>query len=274
MAVKCRILKSGYSEITQYYGGDNNHLGIDLVGKNYTVDTVLAHSDGVISYVQTNQKNNPSSTGNASYGNYIKINHGGGYFTLYAHLDKVNVKVFDKVRKGQIIGTMGNTGNSYGAHTHFEVYKNNIRVNPLEYLDKNLFESVTETVKKDEFKNQLKVNVNNLNVRLNPSTDAPIIGLAKYNGIYNYYESKLLGDYTWYKIADNEWLANKDNWCTIYLKKENLDEIEKLKDEINSLKEIIKNLKEDQHYKVFITPKNGLYYINLKKNQKLIYKSD
>lgn len=190
MASKCRVLKGGYCEITQYYGGNNNHLGIDIVGQNYTLDTVIAHSDGVVSLIQTGQVNNPGSTGNASYGNFIKIDHGDGYFTLYAHLDKVYVKLGDTVKKGAEIGYMGNTGNSYGAHTHFEVWKNNTRTNPLEYLDKDLFESITKPVQRDESKNQLKVNVDDLRVRVAPSTSSEILGMAELNGIYNYFETK------------------------------------------------------------------------------------
>lgn len=276
MASKCRVLKGGYCEITQYYGGSGNHLGIDIVGKNYTIDTVVAHSEGTVIFIQTGQKNNQGSTGNASYGNFVKLSHGKGYFTLYAHLDTVNVKVGDKVKKGQIIGMMGNTGNSYGAHLHFEVYKNNTRTNPLSYLDADLFSTTTNTVSRDENKNQLKVNVNDLRIRKSPSINSEIIGMSLENGIYNYYETKNEDGYNWYKVADNQWLANKDNWCTIYPKKE-LDlelneEIQKLKEQIKLLEQENADLKENSSNSVFVAPRSGLYYIELQENEQLVYK--
>ena len=86
------------------------------------------------------------STGNASYGNCVKIKHNNGMYTLYAHLANVRVGINQYVKKGQDIGYMGNTGNSYGSHLHFEVFNaNNSRVNPEPYLDKDLDDSVTCT---------------------------------------------------------------------------------------------------------------------------------
>lgn len=275
MATKCRILKGGYCEITQYYGGENNHLGIDIVGKNYTIDTVLAHTSGTVVLIQTGQVNNQGSTGNASYGNFVKINHGNGYYTLYAHLNNVSVKVGDKVKIGQELGEMGNTGNSYGSHTHFEVFKNNVRVNPLEYLDKDLFNSVTESVTRDENKNQLKVNVDDLRVRKEASINSEIIGIAKQNAIYNFYEKVNKDGYTWYRIDDNEWIANKDNWLTIYDINSNSDnnEIQILKDKITLLEKENQQLKEmNNQFNTFVVSKTDFYYIKLSENEKLIYK--
>ena len=69
-----------------------------------------------------------SSRYNSSYGNYCIINHGNGYATLYAHQKQLPlVKVGDTVSKGQVIGYVGNTGNSYGAHLHFELRVNGVR---------------------------------------------------------------------------------------------------------------------------------------------------
>ena len=272
--IACRVLKSGFCEITQEYG--NNHIGIDIVGKNYTIDTVVAHSDGIVTIIQTGGVNNQGSTGNASYGNFIKIEHNNGYQTLYAHLDTVNVKVGNRVKKGDILGIMGNTGNSYGAHLHFEVWKNNVRINPYEYLNKDLFESI-EIILRDENKNQLKVNVDDLRIREDASINSKILGVALLNGIYNYYETKENDGYTWYRIGDNKWLAANDDWIIIYPKKEEqLDknlEIENFKKEINTLTEENKNLKEQlENFKIFIAPKEDFYYIKLSKNQNLIYK--
>jgi hypothetical protein len=103
-----------------------------------TGEPVVAHSDGTVVFCQTGQKNNTNATGNASYGNCVKIDHGDGYTTLYAHLAKITVKKGDRVDRGQVIGTMGNTGRSFGMHLHFEVRKVEQRVDPTPYLEKDL----------------------------------------------------------------------------------------------------------------------------------------
>lgn len=131
-----RILKNGEIRITNKYGG--SHGGVDVVKAPSNLETVIAHSSGKVVFCQTGHKNNKGSTGNASYGNCVRIDHGNGYSTLYAHLDKVYVKLGDEVKQGQDIGYMGNSGNSYGAHLHFEVRKDNVRIDPTEYTDKDL----------------------------------------------------------------------------------------------------------------------------------------
>ncbi len=136
-----RILKSGTHRITNGYS--SKHTAVDVVKAPSALDAILAHSAGTVVFCQTGHKNNNGSTGNASYGNCVRIDHGNGYSTLYAHLDKVYVKVGQTVTEGQEIGFMGNTGNSYGAHLHFEVRKDNKRINPTEYLNKDLPLSVS-----------------------------------------------------------------------------------------------------------------------------------
>ena len=68
------------------------------------------------------------------YGNQVLIDHGNGYVTRYAHLDKIHVKAGASVDKNQQIGTMGNTGRSTGPHLHFEVIYNGVRRNPQGFL--------------------------------------------------------------------------------------------------------------------------------------------
>ena len=68
------------------------------------------------------------------YGNHLIIDHGNGFQTLYAHLSKIYVKVGQTVNSGDSIGQMGSTGRSTGIHLHFEVIKNGVKVNPLNYL--------------------------------------------------------------------------------------------------------------------------------------------
>ena len=68
------------------------------------------------------------------YGNLVKIDHGNGYVTCYAHNNSLCVSVGDKVYKGQVIAKMGSTGRSTGTHCHFEIQKNGTAVNPMNYL--------------------------------------------------------------------------------------------------------------------------------------------
>lgn len=132
-----RVLQSGTVRVTQRYS--SKHKAVDLgAPSGKSTDTVLAHSAGKVVFCQTGRKNEKGATGNASYGNCVKIDHGNGYTTLYAHLATVAVKLGQTVKQGQVIGTMGNTGNSTGTHLHFEVRKDNVHIDPTPYLTKDL----------------------------------------------------------------------------------------------------------------------------------------
>lgn len=136
MSRKCRVLEGGLCEITQDYK-KGVHDGIDLVGAGYTLAWEVAHSDGVV--VAT--RNDCNSFEQGSYGNYVKIKHDDGYFTFYAHgaYHTVQVSAGDRVKRGQKIMYMGNTGMSYGGHLHFEVRNpSDVRINPTPYLDADL----------------------------------------------------------------------------------------------------------------------------------------
>jgi len=133
-----RVLKTGKNQVTQKYK-KGIHNGIDIVKSKASLDYIVAHSDGVIVGVRNNYKTT-DKTGH-SYGNYVKIKHNSGYYTLYAHLKyrSVTVNVGSKVSKGQAIGCMGNTGHSKGAHLHFEVRNaKDVRVDPTPYIDADL----------------------------------------------------------------------------------------------------------------------------------------
>lgn len=138
MSRKVRVLGSGVCEVTQEYKG-NAHRGIDIVKEGYQLDNIVAHSDGtvvqVISNCNVNTPNDPTNPGNM-----VKIDHNNGYQTRYLHLayGTVKVSVGQKVSKGQVLGYMGNTGNSFGGHLHFEVMKDNVQIDPTNYLDGDL----------------------------------------------------------------------------------------------------------------------------------------
>lgn len=100
------------------------HKGIDLAGAYGS--PIKASDGGTVIFV-----------GNYyGLGKMIKIDHGNGYETVYGHLSRYNVKKGDKVGKGETIGYMGSTGRSTGTHLHFEVHKNGVAVNPLNYLNR------------------------------------------------------------------------------------------------------------------------------------------
>ncbi|MBD5585321.1 MAG: M23 family metallopeptidase [Clostridia bacterium] len=101
------------------------HHGVDVQCGAGT--PVYAACDGVVDYVANGFGNMPGADGMASYGNCVFINHGGGWRTGYAHLTNAIVSNGQSVKKGQLIGYSGNTGNSYGAHCHLEVFYNGVR---------------------------------------------------------------------------------------------------------------------------------------------------
>ena len=72
------------------------------------------------------------------YGKMVLVDHGFGYQTLYAHMNSIGVVVGGEVKRGQVIGTVGNTGDSTGPHLHYEVHKNGRHVNPIDYFYNDL----------------------------------------------------------------------------------------------------------------------------------------
>ena len=104
------------------------HAGIDFTAPIGT--PIYATGDGVVS-------RNPYGAG-SGYGNYVLIDHGYGYKTLYAHMHEVSVRVGQKVKRGETIGTVGNTGTSTGPHLHYEVIKNDIKIDPVSFFFNDL----------------------------------------------------------------------------------------------------------------------------------------
>ncbi len=103
----------------------SNHPGIDIGAPKGT--PIYAADSGYV--VAAGWDPEP-----VSYGFMILINHGNGFVTRYGHLSAFNVQVGDSVKKGQIIGRVGSTGNSTGPHLHFEIISNGVRRNPFSYL--------------------------------------------------------------------------------------------------------------------------------------------
>jgi murein DD-endopeptidase MepM/ murein hydrolase activator NlpD len=100
-----------------------SHRGVDIAAG--TGASVYASDSGVV--VLAGGVSN-------GYGNVIYIDHGNGYSTVYAHLSQINVRICQSVSRGQLIGLAGSTGNSTGAHLHFEVRRNGGFINPWSVL--------------------------------------------------------------------------------------------------------------------------------------------
>ena len=92
---------------------------------------IYATGDGVVEYVER-------SRARYGYGTQILIDHGYGYKTRYAHLNKLLVEPGDTITRGQLIAEMGNTGVSTSPHLHYEVIYNRSHVNPINYFDQNM----------------------------------------------------------------------------------------------------------------------------------------
>ena len=105
------------------------HSGVDMPGR--IGDPIYATGDGVVESVDR-------SRARYGYGTQILINHGYGYKTRYAHLNKLLVEKGDTITRGQLIAEMGNTGVSTSPHLHYEVIYNRAHVNPINYFDQNM----------------------------------------------------------------------------------------------------------------------------------------
>lgn len=113
------------------------HWGMDFTAATGT--PVYASGDGVI---------DRADQGSAGYGKHIRIEHGFGYTSLYAHLSNYNVKVGQNVKRGDLIGFVGNTGRSQAPHLHYEIFKNGTKVNPINFYYGNLSPEEFEAMQK------------------------------------------------------------------------------------------------------------------------------
>jgi len=98
------------------------HNGIDIASHRDT--PIVAAAAGVISYEGFD----------SGLGKVVKINHGYGIQTMYGHLSKTAVKIGQRVKRGDVIAFVGNTGLSTGPHLHYEVIDHDVPVNPMRYI--------------------------------------------------------------------------------------------------------------------------------------------
>ena len=124
------IAINDFGRISDYYGTRQDpfngklrmHYGMDFTGPIGT--DIYATGDGTVV---------KATYSNFGYGREVVIDHGFGYKTIYAHLRSMKVSKGDKVKRGDVFGTLGNTGRSTGPHLHYERRKNNGAVNKLYY---------------------------------------------------------------------------------------------------------------------------------------------
>ena len=303
MSLKCSVLKSGLCEITQ--GFVNGHRGLDLVGPNYTLDDIVSYANGTVNMVTNGYGNGAGEGVNWAYGNFVKIINDDGTVCLYAHMEYTSVKVGQRVSKGQVIGRMGNSGNSFGGHLHWEYWSRNdyySNIDPSPYLQPKEPIVFPKPVERNKDKRQFQVDYNdNLRVRTEPSLSSEVVGILNA-GIYDFTEERENDGFKWVKL-DVYWCActdmsrileiednrpvedgsdhsksddeeNIENKPDIDTKEEDNTniledtktlEIEQLKQEIEHYKDVL------DKYTVFVAPSDDLYHINLKKNETILY---
>ncbi len=205
----------GRNRVTQPYTYNtvsaSGHGGIDIVGddnKNvYAVEsgtvTTVSHWDG------------KTKTGSQSYGNYVIVTDVNGCRHYYAHLQSIAVHNGQSVSVGTQIGVMGNTGNSFGAHLHYEVRTGkttSTRVNPANYCG---VENAKGTYIADSNATTAEPAIGtyypkeDLNVRSGAGVGYAVAEKngAKYNTAYPVYEIKRVGSQDWGRIGVNRWIC-------------------------------------------------------------------
>lgn len=120
-----------YNYVTSYFGYDSfrvgAHYGIDIADEGIGGADIYAAQDGVVILTYKD------SGWNGGFGNYVIIDHGNGYCTIYAHCYEVYVSAGDEVKRGDVIAAVGTTGWSTGNHLHFEVRKDGVAIDPLSF---------------------------------------------------------------------------------------------------------------------------------------------
>lgn len=123
-----RRIASGFGyRVDPIYKTRKMHKGMDFTAPTGT--KIYATGDAVVKKVLNKRW---------GYGKHVVLDHGYGYATLYGHMSRINVRVGQKVKRGQLIGLVGSTGKSTGPHLHYEVHRNGTAVNPVGYFYNDL----------------------------------------------------------------------------------------------------------------------------------------
>ena len=231
MNFKIPLFQGGVHWMTLDYGytySDGSfHYGIDLIvdEKNSKGDYILAFADGVVKSSENNFSGTTDDTGTAGMGNYVIIKHANGFTTRYMHMRKGSVKVSagDKVKKGQVIGYIGNTGHSTGRHLHFDISYDKSTLggklhNGLYYLDPKPYLEGKATINTSSSSSSSSSNTTQktrtvsvdsgrrLNVRKGPGMDYAVVRTLKNGEKVTEYERKIT---EWVRIGKDEWVSAK-----------------------------------------------------------------
>ena len=123
------ILSGFGMRINPFHKALHHHPGIDIALPRGT--NVVATASGTVKTVKRSELQ-------AGYGNYIEIDHGNEVVTRYSHLESIAVKAGQKILRGAIIGSSGNSGGSVAPHLHYEIIRNGINVDPIHYFISNV----------------------------------------------------------------------------------------------------------------------------------------
>ena len=131
-------MASGYGwRIDPFTKARKKHFGMDFTAPRGT--PIYATGDGVV------KRADNSASG---FGKHVRIDHGFGYVSLYAHMSKYNVRKGQKIKRGDIIGFVGSTGRSQAPHLHYEILKNQEKINPINFYYGNLSPEEFESMQK------------------------------------------------------------------------------------------------------------------------------
>lgn len=217
LLAKNPVLKGGNHYVTCGFGyysdGKTFHKGIDLVASSIAGeggDDIIAFDDGKVVNCCNSIEGTNNDTGTKGMGNYVILEHSDGSRTRYMHMVKGSVKVKKgaTVKKGQVLGTMGNTGYSTGRHLHFDIsvldrktgaYYSGGRY----YLDPAPFLKGTEVTDANKTGKTYVVNVkSSLNVRKGPGKEYDVVKKLLPGTKVNIIDVKD----EWGEIATNQWV--------------------------------------------------------------------
>ena len=123
-----RRMASGYGYwIDPFTKARRMHFGMDFSAKRGT--PIYATGDGTVSRADSRA---------AGFGKHVRIDHGFGYVTIYAHMDRYLVVKGDKIKRGDLIGYVGSSGRSVAPHLHYEIVKDGVKINPINFYSGSL----------------------------------------------------------------------------------------------------------------------------------------
>ena len=123
-----RRMASGYGyRIDPFTKARRMHFGMDFSAPRGT--KIYATGDGTVTRADSRA---------AGFGKHVRIDHGFGYVTIYAHMDRYVVVKGDKVKRGDLIGYVGSSGRSVAPHLHYEIVKDGVKINPINFYSGSL----------------------------------------------------------------------------------------------------------------------------------------